>query len=149
MQPVYQYPPAAPLIDPALQLKQKERVITFLSIIVAVSVLLNALLGFVLLNQGASPIGGTGYKEYSSLAQVYKSAALGEKVKVSITTNDPNSAASGFVTLADSDKVGVIVRIPTALKNQIKLFYGRNIVYGQITERNGPSLYLDVDKIEP
>jgi hypothetical protein len=88
------------------------------------------------------------YKEYSSIAQVYQKAALGEKVKVTITTYEPTPTGTGTIKLYDDGSSGVIIRIPASLKDKIKFLPGRNIVYGLISERSQSVIFLDVEKVQ-
>jgi hypothetical protein len=88
------------------------------------------------------------YKEYSSVNELYKNAALGERAKVTIMTSNPPNNATGSVNLVESG-TGVVFRIPPSQLNSIKLLPGRNIVYVRVSDRVQSSIICDIEKVIP
>jgi uncharacterized repeat protein (TIGR01451 family) len=94
------------------------------------------------------PTLGPFYKEYSSINELYKNAALGDRAKVTITISNPTPNKAGAIQVADTNSAGVVFKIPLTQLNNIKLLPGRNIVFCRVVERVGASIVCEIEEVK-
>lgn len=150
--PVYQSPQPQPKLQ-SLELTIKniadknKLLINVVSIIALVlTFCIVVYFGSYMIN-GHPPTVGLFYKEYSNVTEVYKGAALGDRVKVTINARD-GKPVNGIIQVSDANFTGVVFRISTFNKNQLQLFPGRNIVYCYVSERLGSAIYCDIEEVQ-